>query len=337
MIDSFSIDQSVTHVRGWFIVPFNPPEVSRFRANGNLLVAPQSYLFDPELQKLLIPSLPNSAYRFTLVYPAPSDIDFHSIEFLPSGLVDCGDVALRGWYLLDPSREDDPVPEGENINRVISNGRADLYRLGGATVANRINAYLQQAKGKSLSNIGTVLDWGCGCARVSRYIRKLGCSTLHGVDVDPTNFQWCKSHLDWFEVQLSQLSPPLPFPDRHFDLIVGISIFTHLREPSQVEWLKELARVLKPGGTCLVTVMREGQVALQIGGANMVSQVVNEGFVMIDDNEQLKLGDDADNNYYVNVYHSAHYIFENWRKYFKIIDILPFVGAHQDVVVLEGL
>ena len=47
--------------------------------------------------------------------------------------------------------------------------------------------------------------------------------------------------------------PPLPYADGSFDLIYGVSVFTHLSEEHQRAWLPELRRILKPGGLLLLS------------------------------------------------------------------------------------
>ena len=48
-------------------------------------------------------------------------------------------------------------------------------------------------------------------------------------------------------------SPPLDFPDDHFELIYSLSVFSHLNYESNLDWLKELARVCKPGGRIILS------------------------------------------------------------------------------------
>ena len=333
MIDEYDVTNKITRVTGWIVTPFDSEESTRFIANGDTLVVPGKLHYDQGLQTHLIPDLPDASFRFSVSYPTPPVSIFHSIAFLPSGAVDSRDVSLGTWYLPDLNNDEDPLPDNSNIDRVIVNRDQNTFRLGGATVANRINNYLIQARGKNFGTIGTVLDWGCGCARVSRYVRMLGCRQLYGVDVDQINVEWCQANLKWFPVQLSDITPPIPFPDQKFDLIFGISVFTHLRESAQLSWLKEIARLLSDGGIAIVTVMREGQIALQTGDASTIRNLKMQGFLLTDDNTQMKIGN-PDDNYYVNTYHTASYIYKIWQNYFDIVDIIPFMGAHQDAVIL---
>ena len=48
--------------------------------------------------------------------------------------------------------------------------------------------------------------------------------------------------------------PPLPFADGAFDLVIVISVFTHLPRDSQDAWLAELERVTGPGTVVIATV-----------------------------------------------------------------------------------
>jgi SAM-dependent methyltransferase len=64
---------------------------------------------------------------------------------------------------------------------------------------------------------------------------------------------------------------PFPFPDRHFDVVLFCEIIEHLlTDPIKV--LTEIKRVLKPGGTLVLTtpnVARLENVARMMGGANI--------------------------------------------------------------------
>jgi SAM-dependent methyltransferase len=52
--------------------------------------------------------------------------------------------------------------------------------------------------------------------------------------------------------------PPLPYPDKYFDVVYCLSVFTHLNESMQDLWIEELSRILKPGGVLLLTIYGKG-------------------------------------------------------------------------------
>ena len=47
---------------------------------------------------------------------------------------------------------------------------------------------------------------------------------------------------------INKLSPPLDYENDFFSLVYARSVFTHLSEELQIEWMKEFARIIKKGG-----------------------------------------------------------------------------------------
>lgn len=112
---------------------------------------------------------------------------------------------------------------------------------------------LSDASPKPLSEMASILDFGCGCGRLSRMFKGHP-GRIAGCDIDHRHVEWCASALDGVETRLSSVVPPIPFADNEFELVVSISIFTHLNESSQDQFLSELARVCRPDGLLLLTV-----------------------------------------------------------------------------------
>jgi len=111
------------------------------------------------------------------------------------------------------------------------------------------------AGGYRFADFDRILDFGCGAGRLLQALnlsRRQG-QELYGCDVNEACANWCKDNLDFATVAHTALAPPLPYADDQFDLIVAISVFTHLSRPLQVAWARELMRVLRPGGVALVS------------------------------------------------------------------------------------
>ena len=51
----------------------------------------------------------------------------------------------------------------------------------------------------------------------------------------------------------------MPCAEMTFDLVVALSVFTHMTEPLQVCWMRELRRVLQPRGLLLLTVLGDNR------------------------------------------------------------------------------
>lgn len=102
----------------------------------------------------------------------------------------------------------------------------------------------------------TILDWGCGTGRIIQHLHQFHPNALlYGADTNVDMIRWNQKHIN--DVYFTEIpsSPPSSFPPNYFDLVYGISVFTHLSATMQKEWIAELARICKPGGILLVTTM----------------------------------------------------------------------------------
>ncbi len=131
---------------------------------------------------------------------------------------------------------------------------AQDYVAGGRQAADALVQALSVA-GRSPDALESVLDFGCGAGRVLPHFAALAPGArCAGCDVDQFAVAWATENrpgLDWI---LSSFAPPLPFAGASFELIYSVSVFSHLSRDLQLQWLRELARVLRDGGVALVSV-----------------------------------------------------------------------------------
>lgn len=102
-----------------------------------------------------------------------------------------------------------------------------------------------------------VLDLGCAKGTLSLLMRELGGSWVHA-DLDRANLLEALSLVDRGVVQLGPA--PLPFPDRSFDTVVSLDFIEHIQDDQAV--LEEVRRILKPGGTLLLSTPITGRLFL---------------------------------------------------------------------------
>jgi ubiquinone/menaquinone biosynthesis C-methylase UbiE len=118
------------------------------------------------------------------------------------------------------------------------------------------------------------MDLGCGWGRVALTLALYGYGNERfsgnyiGIDVDQELIAWARKHFepDHFRFELaptrSTVYNPdgsdelyqLPAPEGSQDFVFSNSLFTHLLEQDMVTYLRESARVLRPGGKISMTV-----------------------------------------------------------------------------------
>ncbi len=126
------------------------------------------------------------------------------------------------------------------------------YFEGGIESANDLCKLFSKYKSQKNLNI---LDWGCGPGRIIRHMPDFfdASCNYYGTDYNSKSISWCSQNIPIIKFSQNDLSPPLNYQDNLFDIIYGISIFTHLSKDMHFEWIKELHRILNKDGILLLT------------------------------------------------------------------------------------
>jgi SAM-dependent methyltransferase len=154
-----------------------------------------------------------------------------------------------------PTRQpkaDGPVPPPELIVLVAGTASVEWFLTFGRAMFQAIVDLLRD-DAAPVEDMHAILEFGCGCGRVLRYWQSVRGPTIYGTDYNPRLVDWCRQNLPFAKASRNDAVPPLLYADQMFDCIYAISVFTHLSAELQTAWLRELGRVLKPGGHLLVT------------------------------------------------------------------------------------
>lgn len=187
-----------------------------------------------------------------------------------------------------------------------------------------------EKNGYDISSFSAILDFGCGCGRVTRHWKSIDCTRIYGVDINQQCISWCSNHLDFATFKKNDRLPPLDFSDDMFDCIYAISVFTHLDEEAQLRWMTEFKRLLKKNGVLILTVRTS------LGDFHPVSS---------DEEKQFHKGDmlikyrKYVGTNFCNVFHPLTYIQQKLSKGFTILDIKhdEAEGFRQDFIVLKKI
>jgi ubiquinone/menaquinone biosynthesis C-methylase UbiE len=144
----------------------------------------------------------------------------------------------------------------------------------------------------SIANHGAVLDVGCGGGKtVSKLAAIATQGKVYGLDYSEesvaatkrTNAQWIE--LGRVEVRHGSVSQ-LPFPDGMFDLVTAVE--THFWWPDLPGDMREVFRVLKPGGTLiLIAEIYKGANTLAAKLAEKYASRTGMALLSVDEHRQL--------------------------------------------------
>jgi SAM-dependent methyltransferase len=293
------------------------------------------------------------------VPPAPYDAVLKRIPEMPEGRMSLfrwrlpiPEERLRGWvdveifgriqgtdvtrmstvYRTDyqTSLPDTPV----DLRFRVTGARAPIvdYRLAGLQSFGKFHKCIQQRLGLSPRRL---LDWGCGCGRVtSLLVKYLTDTEVHGCDIDREAVQWCAQNLSPGRFTAIPPYPPTAYADNMFDVVTACSVLTHLNRELQLQWLLEMRRILRPGGLLLASVHGDFAALAFTNPPYVKEEVRNTGISDRTLDDILK--GIAPDGYYRGTFQSKEYVCREFARYFEVLEYVELgMGNLQDLVVMR--
>ncbi len=145
-----------------------------------------------------------------------------------------------------------------------------------------------------------VLDFAAGYARVTRHFKNVAPEwSVAAADIHPEAkaFNMAEFGLDTF---MSTYTPSrLAIPRNHFDVVVCLSFFSHVREEKFAAWLRSLLLLLKRDGILMITT--HGEDSLPFLGDMKLGE---NGYGMLETSEQF----DIPTQQYVHACTTRHFV-----------------------------
>ncbi|GJL92354.1 class I SAM-dependent methyltransferase [Hyphococcus sp.] len=242
-----------------------------------------------------------------------------------------------------------PIPEAGTQNVLEKNLGYELNRAFW-----HAQAYTKfgEKYGRPFENAKAVMDFGCGTSRLLRYlVDYMPGPQYYGSEVNAENIEWGRTNYPEVKYLHHSPKPPITCEAGVMDVIYGQSIFSHYAESLHELWLKELHRLLAPGGLLMVT--KEGghlvrrcktepdtfkALGLDKQDADAIWRRFDEtGYSFYTRYRKDRLAERGiDSDLWGTAFVSNDYVHKNWSSLFEVLEIQDgAVGNRQDYVILR--
>ena len=159
------------------------------------------------------------------------------------------DARALPWAMLEPiARRIARFPRGWGLYEfgvVLGAGSTEWLRRHRLIIQE-----LEQLRTRDGAQTLRVLDFGGGGGQMRQILRIYGLESryeLHLVDVDRAAVESAQLGGSLATKHVIGFEPPLPFPDRAFDVAVSSDVFEHIPAEQRSAWAEELRRVTRLG------------------------------------------------------------------------------------------
>lgn len=244
-----------------------------------------------------------------------------------------------------------PCPPNSLMRKTGSRNAIFFYRSGLASYLPIVT--MARFYGVKMDAKTNVLDFGCGVGRqLLHIVSDFPESHYYACDVDEVQSRYIKEKYPAVDCYTNAYNPPLKYEDESMDMVYSISTFSHFDQADQELWLRELFRITKRGGLCLLTT--EGWRAFKVlrsefvGGTDPAEELRKNGILY---KEYSRLRSERAHTHispklnvfdgitgsYGNTVMTPEFIKENWKNVgFEVAGISEgVICSRQDLVVLR--
>lgn len=216
------------------------------------------------------------------------------------------------WYVARILRRDlvDPhVPPPSLCFRSAVSYDPDHFVSSGETGADSV-MHLLSGIGRPLESFGDILDFGCGCCRITRHLLPLREGVnISASDIDRRAVEWVLTSLPQLDTRLHAPGESLPFGDSQFDLVLAIAVFPLMNLEHQALYLEEIRRVMKTGGILLLT----------LKGSGRRQELSGEALTTFDNGRPVVIEPRSSGSIYCLAYHPEEFVRNDLSAGFRVL------------------
>ena len=209
---------------------------------------------------------------------------------------------------------------------------------------------LARERGVELDASSRILDLGCGWGRISQTAyRDFAPHNILSIDIHEDAIGICRR--TGLATTLIHASPETPTILRTgvADIAVAYSVFSHLSEEAHWNWLRELHRLVRPGGIVVVTTRTRAMITyvqslreqpdLPPHAAGLIEAFSNVGKTLESyDNGEYIFGVPRTTGVFANIYGEAAipplYVEREWTKSFRDVAYLGTKGLNSSQAII---
>ena len=249
--DLLDVDQEKLVIAGWLLHP--EMAMDSFKAIVDGKVVHEAPLAESEGMGEVFPFVRHarrSVFHVSVAYEKKPGVR----DIVIVGCAEGREVAKLETYFCEELRPKFAFPDVLKV-RVANNANKAYFSASSFT---SFRNYFEQVKRVvDPASIKNMLDWGCGCGRLTvMFAKGTSIPGIYGCDIDGESIAWCRVNLPG-NFAVIPLLPPTQYKDSFFDLIISNSVFTHLTKNVQRKWLEEMRRIVAPGGLFIASVHGE--------------------------------------------------------------------------------
>jgi SAM-dependent methyltransferase len=230
-------------------------------------------------------------------------------------------------YWLSPPPGGLALPPVGLVQRVTGTPDLSWFLSSGERAAESVRITLER-NGLDIGQFERILDFGCGCGRVTRHWARLEACTVFGSDLNSRVIDWCRRKLAFARFDTNQLQPPLRYDSDQFDFVYALSVFTHLPENLQEPWMVELHRVIRP----------EGYLLISTHGSHYLSDLTAAQRRRFGAGEIVVKNEEEAGSNRCGAYHPLAYVRDKLARCFALVEFVAEGAAgnpHQDLFLLR--